>query len=589
MPQLIRYQGKLEDTSGNPVTNEITVTFTFWNQMENGTQLGSGFSDADTLTPDADGLYSTFIGDDPADLVPESVFDGDTVWLNVNVEGEDLVPRKRVGAVGYAFRSSRSDSLAGDLTAEGDRIDLTDTAWIEIAPGGKIRLRNRYVVDGWTLPVDVDADSICPPNTSGNYPQVAMATNGDTVVVWEQRDTWNKRQVFISEYDGTWHHPADIEDNISPDGQECQGFPQLAMADNGDAIVAWAQSDGLKYRIYLSERRSGVWDHPFDLSDSVSPAAFIAYDPKIAMGTNGDAVCSWDSFTGTTPQYAVFRSHKHGAWAHPGSIGDRICITADAESNPHVAIDDSGNAIVTWKEWTGATHAIFKSEYRGSGWTDPVSTNDSISPHAGFALEPVVAMDNNGNAIIAWKQTMDTGYKGVFKSEYRSGFWSHPANNSQSLSLSDGTVQAEDIQIAMSDNGDAIIVWVNNDVQFAGYQQIYKAEYRGGIWTPPAGLSDNVSPDGQSATKPRVAMDNNGDVVIVWQQSDGVRQRVFKSECNSGVWTHPSGLSDSISPPGYAVQLPDVAMGLNGEAVIVWLQQTASPSGTYGIYIAERR
>jgi len=32
--------------------------------------LGGGFSDADTVTPDADGIYSTPIGDDPGNLIP---------------------------------------------------------------------------------------------------------------------------------------------------------------------------------------------------------------------------------------------------------------------------------------------------------------------------------------------------------------------------------------------------------------------------------------------------------------------------------------------------------------------------------------
>ncbi|HNR30257.1 MAG TPA: hypothetical protein PKI11_05170, partial [Candidatus Hydrogenedentes bacterium] len=91
---------------------------TFWSSESGGTQLGSGFSDADTVTPDADGVYSTMIGDDPALLVPATVFSGNSVWLNVNVNGEDLAPRRRVASVAYALQSGNADTLDGAHKAD---------------------------------------------------------------------------------------------------------------------------------------------------------------------------------------------------------------------------------------------------------------------------------------------------------------------------------------------------------------------------------------------------------------------------------------------------------------------------------------
>ena len=104
-PGLISYQGRILDNTGKPVISAVEVTFTFWDAETNGNQLGSGFSDMDTVSPDADGVYSTMIGDDPGNLVPAAVFTGDSVWLNVNVGGEDLSPRKRITSVGYAMQS----------------------------------------------------------------------------------------------------------------------------------------------------------------------------------------------------------------------------------------------------------------------------------------------------------------------------------------------------------------------------------------------------------------------------------------------------------------------------------------------------
>ncbi len=113
VPGLITYQGRLTDPEGQPITGSVTITFTFWSAQSGGTQLGSGFSDADTVTPDAEGIYSTLIGDDPSPAIPSAIFESNTVWLNVNVNGENLTPRKRVSSVAYAVQSANADTLDG--------------------------------------------------------------------------------------------------------------------------------------------------------------------------------------------------------------------------------------------------------------------------------------------------------------------------------------------------------------------------------------------------------------------------------------------------------------------------------------------
>jgi hypothetical protein len=51
-----------------------------------------------------------------------------------------------------------------------------------------------------------------------------------------------------------------------------------------------------------------------------------------------------------------------------------------------------------------------------------------------------------------------------------------------------------------------------------------------GTWTHPSGLSDNISPDGQGANEPQVAMDDNGNAIITWYQFDGSDYQIFMSE-----------------------------------------------------------
>jgi uncharacterized protein CbrC (UPF0167 family) len=306
-----------------------------------------------------------------------------------------------------------------------------------------------------------------------------------------------------------WKHPSGLTDNISSDGDAYN--PQVAMDDNGNALIVWMQSDGSTQQIYKSEYRDGVWTDPEDLDDHISPGGQHAYNPQVAM-------------------------------------------------------DDNGNALIVWMQHNGTRQQIYKSEYRDGEWTHPTDLFNSISPDAGSANSPQVAMDDNGNALIVWPQSDGSNYQ-VFKSEYRDGAWIHPATLSGYINPNGEDVY--DPQVAMDNSGNAVIVWQQSD---GSTQQIYKSEYRDGAWTHPEDLDDNISQNGQDAEEPQVAMDGSGNAVIVWEQSDGINWQIFKSEYRDGVWTHPEDLDDHISQNGQDAYPSQVAMDDSGNAVIVWNQ-----------------
>jgi len=131
VPGLISYKGQLTDASGGPITTSVDVTFTLWDAETGGTQLGSGFSDTDSVTPNADGIYDTLIGDDN-NQIPGAVFENDPVWLNVNVDGEDLSPRTRLTPVGAALHAGSADTATAATTAgDADTVDGLEGADLE--------------------------------------------------------------------------------------------------------------------------------------------------------------------------------------------------------------------------------------------------------------------------------------------------------------------------------------------------------------------------------------------------------------------------------------------------------------------------
>ncbi|PNU18801.1 hypothetical protein C2E25_15760 [Geothermobacter hydrogeniphilus] len=65
-------------------------------------------------------------------------------------------------------------------------------------------------------------------------------------------------------------------------------------------------------------------------------------------------------------------------------------------------------------------------------------------------------------------------------------------------------------------------------------------------------------------------MDNKGNAIIVWSQSDGSVTQVFKAEYGIGRWLVPGGMTDNLSLDGVDAQDPQVAMDFSGNTIISW-------------------
>jgi len=425
--------------------------------------------------------------------------------------------------------------------------------------------KSEYRNGVWTHPTST-AERFDPGGAHVNSQQIAMDDHGNAIIVWAQ----DQLGIYKSEYrNGVWTHPTSSVDRVNNNGTTGASLPQVAMDNNGNAVIVWQQSDGSKQQIYMREYRGGNWSAVPALTTRFSPAGQDAYNPQVAMDNNGNAIVVWEQNDGTSGiAYSQIykREYRGGIWSPVPALTNRISPTGEHAYWPQVAMDDRGNAVITWMQnyatsiacgfmgFPGPCSAIFMSEYRNNVWTSPTSTAQHISPTANNTTTsvPSVAMDGNGNAVIAWSQSdgvsqctsgpaMFSACTNIFKSEHRNGAWTHPSTTAQFINPSGAGIMASRPQVTMNGAGDAIIAWEgyassSNDCTalLMPCSQIFKSEFRNNAWLHPSGLADNISPDGQAATLGGVALSSNGDAFIVWSQEDGAvpqsYSRIFKSE-----------------------------------------------------------
>ncbi len=394
----------------------------------------------------------------------------------------------------------------------------------------------------------------------------------------------------ISEQPPSWKHPTSLTDNISPDTTDARD-PRPAQDESSNALIAWVQDDetGKFPNIYLSERRQGSWQHPADLGSFISPqvSASSSFNSipslrpvDVAMDNNGDAIVAWSQRAASTRQGLFVSEYRNGAWAHP-TLNDYF-FEYSGILNVDVDMADNGEALVTYYDDSSARHTIRYHEYRNGVWT---GSNASLI-HRERNRPQSSSMNNNGEAVIAYRHHTDTDVSEITIFEYRDGQWPEPGGG---LVVPHGAVTNTKPSTAMIDDGTTIVVWAGEEDIGSGNltPRLYKSEYRNGAWSHPSGSTDFFSPaDSDDAGQPDVAMDQLGNAVVVWPQSDGTNQQIFMSEYRNGVWTHPQSLADNISPDGENASEPRVAMNAQGDAIIVWSQ---SNGADMQIYMSEFR
>ncbi|MFC1799619.1 tail fiber domain-containing protein [Candidatus Eisenbacteria bacterium] len=106
-PRKINYQGKLTDSgTGSPLAGSHEATFRIYDDLGAGSLL---WSESQTLSADSGGIFSVILGS----VTPIDVSFGGPAWLEVEVDGEILSPRREMVSVPFAFHAMNSDSLGG--------------------------------------------------------------------------------------------------------------------------------------------------------------------------------------------------------------------------------------------------------------------------------------------------------------------------------------------------------------------------------------------------------------------------------------------------------------------------------------------
>ena len=303
------------------------------------------------------------------------------------------------------------------------------------------------------------------------------------------------------------------------------------------------------------------WSLPVPLEFS----SFNAGSLDMAVESSGDAFATWAQHDGTSYNMMVNRYVLGQGWLYPESID----LSADGVGYPQISADGSGNAMAIW---TQPSDELRASRYvAGSGWEIPVI----ISSASASVWFTDVAMDPYGNAIAVWVQDDGIDEDSLWANVYTTDEgWGTP------LTIESESYQTRYPKIAMDATGNATVVWYDLETS---YNHIW-----GNTYSPDSGwagaqlVEENAT---ASSMYPQVAMDGEGNAMVVWHEYAGARTDAWSNMYIAGEGWGTEELIEE-NDGGYAYE-PVVGFDGAGNAVAAWAH-TDGPyaNATANMYIA---
>ncbi|MEH2081064.1 MAG: putative Ig domain-containing protein [Nostoc sp.] len=357
--------------------------------------------------------------------------------------------------------------------------------------------------------------------------------------------------------------------------------PAVAMDADGDFIISWESSgqDGSGSGIYAQRYNSAgvaVGDE-FQVNTNTIGNQL---NPTVAINATGDFVISWQSQDASGSGIYAQRYKSSGV-----AIGGEFQVntsTNNNQVNPTIAMDADGDLVISWTSYgqDGSGDGIYAQRYNNAGVAQ--GGEFQVNTHAdNFQYNPTVAMDADGDFVISWTSYNQDGYgNGIYAQRYNHA---GQAQGGEFQVNSDIDYDQTNSTIAIDADGDFVISWQSyNYIDGYGFE-IYAQRYNSFGVAQGSNFKVNTKKD-KDQVNPTVAIDTGGDFVISWQSygQDRSSKEIYAQRYNSAGVAIGSEFQVNTNTDNDQVN-PTVAVDTYGNFVISW-QSYSQDGSANGIY-----
>ena len=448
--------------------------------------------------------------------------DGTTVATWSRSDGGNRVVEAARRAPGGSFGAPVKLSDPGNnATAPQVGIDAfgnATVAWDEALPAG-VRVR--------VARLPASAPSFEQPQTlfaaaNAAAPAIGVGTNGTAVVVFQEGPLGSAvLKAAIREGAGGLFANAQTISDPSGNFYATNGTASadVAVAPNGSAVVAWAtfvNADG-RYLVQTNTRAPNDVFASTGQTRSSTAAGASGEHPSLAMDAAGNATVAWTDIPDTAaPDREVrFSTRPAGGGFAPAVAASGPAAIAE---NPDLAATGNGTIIGMWLSGSGSSRQV-ETAIRAPG-ASSFGSHQLLLPASGPGLEPQLAVNPAGDALVIWPQT-DLGGLAAARRTPGGTFGEAQEVVGDSAEPPGTAFQFTNPTLALDDEGNATAFWRFDEFRLLTH--FFRVQAAGFDAAPPA-LSASVPPTAVSGTPvgmAAAALDRWGPVSLNWAFGDG--------------------------------------------------------------------
>ncbi len=411
-------------------------------------------------------------------------------------------------------------------------------------------LARRFHASGMAL----GAEFRISDETAGEHysSSVAIADDGRFAVVWATRPTSNSTGLYLRTFDSSGNEVGSKQ-TLDTKTSDVFGIrnPTISMLGDGRFVVAWERTGD----VYV--QRFTALGTAVGSSLKVSEASGLdsSSQPAVAMANDGSFVVA---FTDGVLQLDINMQRFDAAG---NETGGRIVVntssTGGTQWAPSIAMDDNGDFIVAWSgQGPGDTDGVFLQKFQSDG--TPIGTITRINDvTAGNQTHVSLAMLNPDNFVVAWTGTE------VFARQF--GTASVVDTNQAPIGVND-TYEVNENSTLNSDSS-----WFDNDWQFRRTLSFDNSEQSASLTDFPVLIRLDASRIDYSQTQ------NAGQDLRFVDQNGNVLAHEIESWNESGssyVWVKVPQIQAGSTTNSILMYYGNAAAGDGQNATNVWVGNT---------------
>lgn len=390
----------LTDLAGNAVAATAPWTFTVpaWLPMGGAISAQTGNTPAENV--------AMKVGTDGVPVIAWSELD--------SAKNESFIYVRRWTGTQWESVGSALSGLAGAGThAKSPALAMDGQSnptviWHEVSGQNQNLHGAKWVSSGWSsLPAFPAVTGI----ESRTRPSVVLDSAGNLLVASNYNDSMGNVQLFsLAPSASAWQS---VPFTVTHDARQ-PGEPALALGTSGRPFIAYLGFWNPDFTLgcFVQQHEGGSnWSSVGSIVQS--PSKHRAEDVSLVLDGAGNPLVAWEEYAtdaeGSPVSNSVYVAASNGTsgsatWQILGNLNG----VSTLNSSPSLLMGKNGRPLVAWSGFASPERSIRVASWDGSAWQLMGGPLSALSGTDTAALAPVLALDKNGQPLVAWQESNGT-------------------------------------------------------------------------------------------------------------------------------------------------------------------------------------